>query len=225
MRNALVAAMLLVFMTAVEDGVVIAQQGSKPDTAEKGTPAPDARGPASPTADDPGMARFIASLNDKTPLQVQVVVSRYKGDTRISSMPYVLSVNAVGSDQRLGSAEPSRLRMGAQVPVPTVAVTVADPVNLAPTPFNYQEIGTNIDCRARSMGDGRFEIGISVEDRSVFSDVETGVKGVGQLPVIRSFQSNHTLLLRDGQSRQFTAATDRVTGDVVRIDVSLTVVR
>jgi hypothetical protein len=45
------------------------------------------------------------------------------------------------------------------------------------------------------------------------------------MPVFRSFRSTNTLVLRDGQTRQFTAATDRVSGEVVRIDVTLNVVK
>lgn len=43
--------------------------------------------------------------------------------------------------------------------------------------------------------------------------------------VMRSFRSASTLVLRDGQTRQFTAATDRVNGEVVRIEVTLRVVK
>jgi hypothetical protein len=40
-------------------------------------------------------------------------------------------------------------------------------------------------------------------------------------PVFRSYESRNTLLLRNGQSRQDIAATDRVSG--VRIEVTLRV--
>ena len=43
------------------------------------------------------------------------------------------------------------------------------------------------------------------------------------VPVFRSFESSNTLVLRDGQSRQYTAAADRVTGESIRVDVALTV--
>ena len=43
------------------------------------------------------------------------------------------------------------------------------------------------------------------------------------VPVFRSFGSSNTLVLRDGQSRQYTAAADRVTGESIRVDVALTV--
>lgn len=43
--------------------------------------------------------------------------------------------------------------------------------------------------------------------------------------VMRSYRSANTLVLRDGQTRQFTAATDRVNGEVIRSDVTLRVVK
>jgi hypothetical protein len=175
-------------------------------------------------------AATIARLNDKTPLQVQVTVSRYTGDKKTSSMPYVLTVNAGASAITLNNAENSRLRMGSQVPVPSpgfASIKRADGSTGTEQrrTYNYQEIGTNIDCKARSMGDGRFELGISVEEKSVFTDVKDAALDGASIPVIRSFQTSQNLILRNGESRQFTAATDRVTGEVVRIDVMLTVVQ
>src|SRR5262245_43476290 len=77
------------------------------------------------------------------PLKVQIVVSRYDGDKKISSLPYVLSVNA---NDRM----PSVLRMNAQVPLPQMTMPDLGP---GPSPFaapiTYKEIGTAIDCTAR----------------------------------------------------------------------------
>ena len=50
------------------------------------------------------------------PLQVQIVMSRYQGEKRISSVPYTLTVNA-NTLQDEGGGRPSQLRMGARVPV------------------------------------------------------------------------------------------------------------
>ena len=43
--------------------------------------------------------------------------------------------------------------------------------------------------------------------------------------MIRNFEAENTLVLRDGQTRQFTAAADRVTGEVVKVDVTLKVAK
>ena len=45
------------------------------------------------------------------------------------------------------------------------------------------------------------------------------------LPVIRSFRASNNVVLKDGQTRQFTAAADRITGEVVKVDVTLKVAK
>ncbi len=50
------------------------------------------------------------TLGPLVPLDVQVVVNRYQGDKRVSSLPYTLAVNA--NDRTISS-----IRMGARVPV------------------------------------------------------------------------------------------------------------
>lgn len=169
-----------------------------------------------------------AGMAEKIPVQVQVVLSRYQGDKRISSMPYALAVNAMHwpSVSSPPYGEPSRLRMGAEIPVPSLQPTSADSQVVAPvSPVTYQEIGTNIDARARTVGEGIFELSLSLQDKSVYASDDPASQSAGRAPVFRTFQSENALLLRDGQSQQFTAATDRVNGEVVRVEVTLTVVK
>jgi len=163
-------------------------------------------------------------LQRLVPLSVDVMVTRYQGDKKISSMPYMLAVNA----NKLGQAGPALLRMGARVPVPTIAALPGSPAGPAgpmPGPVNYQDIGTNIDCTAKVVDQG-FELRISVSDTSVYANIQdNATPTVGNMPVFRSYQSTNTLVLKDGQSREFTAATDRVSGEVIRIGVTLRVVK
>ena len=171
---------------------------------------------------DPARETTVGPL---VPLDVQVVVSRYQGDKKISSMPYMLAVNA----NKLGQAGPALLRMGAKVPVPSVAAPTANASGAAgttpPASFNYQDIGTNIDCTAKIVDEG-FELRMSVSDTSVYTNIQDkATPTVGNIPVFRSYQSTNTLVLKDGQSREFTAATDRVSGEVIRIAVTLRVVK
>ncbi len=167
-----------------------------------------------------------AQINAIIPLDVEVVVSRSLNGKPISSLPYFLAVNASRASEK------TSLRMGANVPVPSTFVqaqqTTADgkPAGNA-TPlvsYNYQDIGTNIDCSARPLGDGRFVVNITVGERSVVQggNVAGAVQGA---PVIRNFNASNNLVLRDGQTRQFTAAADRVTGEVIKVDVTLKVAK
>ena len=154
------------------------------------------------------------------PLEIEIVISRFQGDKKISSVPYLLAVNAEGSE--------SRLQMGSEVPVYNTAFTPAAATKDAPQPlrsYNYRSVGTKIQSSARTAPENRFEVYIYVEDSSVYTGTEKTVPGADGMPVFRNFNSTNTLLLRDGQTRQYTAAVDRVSGEVVKVDVTLKVVK
>ena len=152
----------------------------------------------------------------RIPLQFQVIVSRYQGEKKISSLPYIVAANT--------NTVAATLRMGAQIPVVTANFPKAQ--DGKPTVFNYQTVGTNIDCQARTMSDGRFDVTVIIEESSVYqAPPGAPVPNTGDLAVLRTFKSSNTMILRDGQSRQFTAAADRVSGEVVKVDVTLTVVK
>jgi hypothetical protein len=161
-----------------------------------------------------------------TPLSVDIVVARYQGEKRVSRLPYTLAVNANEMARGGGVAQ---LRMGANVPVPSIAAPKDNPAGPAgpmPGPVNYQEIGTNIDCSAQRMKDGGFQLSITVSDTSVYNNVDDQTTPtVGGMPVFRKFSSTNMLVMKDGQTREFTAATDRVSGEVVRVAVTLRVVK
>lgn len=170
-----------------------------------------------------GMAlSTVAAAQDKpatreiVPLKVQIVISRYQGEKRVSSMPYMLSISA-------NEGRPTNLRMGAQVPVMTGQPPAGDG-KPGVQAFNYKDVGTSIDCSATTYDDGRFRLQITIDDSSVIADAAdaTLMKGT---PSFRSFRSSEYLLLKDGQSMQFTTATDKVTGDVVKVDLTLNVVK
>jgi hypothetical protein len=161
-----------------------------------------------------------AKINELIPLDVEVVISRYQGDKKISSLPYFLAINA---GER---AQPTKLRMGANVPVPSTTFAPASGDSKASplVSYNYQSVGTNIDCSARPLGNGRFVVDVRVEERSVVQQQSDSAVS-GGAPVIRNFEAQNNLVLRDGQTRQFTAAADRVTGEVVKVDVTLRVAK
>ena len=163
-----------------------------------------------------------------TPLKIQVVISRYQGDKKISSLPYSLTVTGGG-----GAAEPmagpafvgrANLRMGAKVPV--VVTTFGAAESKAVQSWNYQDVGTNIDCHVWAVDDGRFRVEITIDDSSVYPDENKEAPGaVKGVPSLRSFRASDAMLLKDGGTAQFTAATDKVSGETVRVDVTLTVVK
>jgi type II secretory pathway component GspD/PulD (secretin) len=156
----------------------------------------------------------------KVSLELQVVISTYRGEKKLSAVPYVLALNS-------GSG-PAQLNVGAEVPVTTTTFAPAGDAKPGAQPlrsYNYRSVGTNISASATS-GDGVFELELSVDETSVATNVvsDNGRPSV-EMPVFKNFKTRNKLLLRNGQTRQFTAATDRVSGETVRIEVTLTVVK
>jgi hypothetical protein len=122
--------------------------------------------------------------------------------------------------------------MGGSVPMPTItppAGPEGKPIpgaGVAPVlPVQYMDVGTNIDSNARPLPDGRFEVFVSIEDKSVATGAQPQASTVTALPFVRTFQTSNTLILRDGQTRQFTTAADRVTGETIKVEVALHVVK
>ena len=150
-----------------------------------------------------------------TGLKVDLVVTRMAGDKKIASLPYTMWVAA---NDRGGRA--TSLRVGSQVPIASTRVPEKD----APPPpaYNYRDIGTNIDCTASSAGEGRFILRIVLNDSSVHTDSKDA-RNVPGLPVFRNLSTNFNVLLRDGQSATYTSAVDPLTGELLKIDVTLTV--
>lgn len=161
-------------------------------------------------ADDEPDAK-AASTKPSTPLKLTVVYTRHQGEKKVSVLPYTLSLNA--------DRGPSRLRMGLQVPIR---------INDKDVPGNvvFKDVSNNIDCQAASMADGRFDVRCTIEQTSVYQGTgETGNLSISSTPVLRMFRSDEAMMLRDGQTAQLTSATDPVSGEVLKVDVTLNVVK
>jgi len=181
--------------------------------------SPGAGEPRAQTQDGPQSGK--PDMKPGIPLQVQVVISRFQGDKKVSSLPYTLAVNA-GPPPLLRPR--SQLRVGAEVPWRRMDT----PVSVSGGPVEYKVFGTNIDCGATPTDDGRFQVALTIEDSSVFVDgqaVQGGVLNASEPPIMRSFRFANELTMRDGQSAQFTAATDRITGEAIRVDVTINVIK
>lgn len=204
MRKSLVAMAVLVAMVCGSTRSVVAQVASE-----------------SPSPTSPRKVQNI-------PLELQVVISRYQGEKRISSLPYVLSLKSFTNSNRAGFAGAS-LRLGSRVPIRSQVFTPAAEGKPAATTSSvgYENVGTNIDAGASALEDGRFEVTISINESSVVTDPQDlkATPGSDSYPVFRSYQSTNTLFVKEGQTTQFTAASDRVSGEVVRVEVKLTVVK
>jgi hypothetical protein len=140
------------------------------------------------------------------PLKVLLTLARYQGDKRISSAPYTLWVTA--NDPRT-----TKLQMGVEMPLQ------------AGTAINYRNVGTSIDCNAVVGPGGTYKLALTVSDSSVsYAERDKPLSPEGQ-PSFRSFHSTFNILLRDGQTAQYTTATDPVSGEVTKIDIALSALK
>ena len=162
-------------------------------------------------------------LTDSVALSVEVTISRYLGDELVSRRPYVLAVTA----RERSHGPVASLRVGGNVPLltPMIGPVVADGEPMPRTIAN-QLVRVAIECSARTLGDGRHETTVSIEELSIGGEEQpsAGTLRARGTPFVRDFSSENTLVLRDGQSRQYLAAADPVSGETVRVDVTLTVV-
>jgi hypothetical protein len=174
-----------------------------------------AQDPAKPEAVKPAAAR-PATTDATTPLRLVLTLSRYQGDKKVSSLPYSLSVSIDGP--------PVRFRMGADLPY---ATSPADGSKPQTPSYAYRTVGVSIDVTNQVMVDpGVYKMNINVTDSSVaLSNQIQGSPAVAGAPMFRNFSTNGLVVLKDGQTSQLTTAADPITGETMRVDVTLTVVK
>ena len=151
-----------------------------------------------------------------TPLKVQLLVTKRLGDKKLSSLSYSFPCNAAGAKLSLN--------LGVEVPVP---VRKADKVE-----FMYRSVGSNIECEAAALADGRFDLRLAFEQSSLYNagaksaaPEESLENRVDNPMLFRTAKSVFNAVLRDGQTTEAVAGADPLTGEVVAIDVTLTVVK
>jgi hypothetical protein len=153
------------------------------------------------------------------PLKLDIVISRTAGEKKISSMPYSLWVTA---NAPAGGAL-TRLRMGVTVPILATVFASKEGAESQPMrSYTNRDIGTNIDASASTAADGRYAVGITLNDSGLSAKVDGAVEGA---PLLRNFTSHFYLLLRDGQTATYSSATDPVTGETLNVQVTLSVLK
>jgi hypothetical protein len=156
--------------------------------------------------------RRLASI---VPLKVTIVLSKYQGEKKIASEPYELSLRTDGNKASIRMA--TQMSAEAPPPAPPGAARPAP----RPNPF------TNIDCSATSLDSGRYALTVTIEDSSIYEDNQRNADGskTERTRSVRMFRTTNALVLRDGQSTEFTAATDKSSGEGIKAAVTLTVIK
>jgi hypothetical protein len=156
--------------------------------------------------------------------RVQVVLSEFDGANKVSSLPYTIPTTAINGDAR------SSLRVGIRVPVNTSTKT-------GETAITYTDVGTNLDVHVKRSDSERYAVDLTldrswlyVRDANKDGKVEgrpwvTGDPVPSLAPLNHQFRTNVAFLLRDGHPSETAVATDPVTGHVMKVDVTLSVVK
>ena len=157
------------------------------------------------------------------PLKLQLVLSRVAGEKKISSLPYTLWVTA--NERRT-----TNVRMGVQVPIISSGRPPKEGEPAPPPSYNYQQVGTSIDCTITTTAEGGFQINLSLNDTSIhFDSKEAGSRltttAIAGVPAFRNFTSQFSILMKDGQTAQYTSATDPLSGEVLKVDLTLNVLK
>lgn len=160
-----------------------------------------------------------------TPIKLQIVFAEFEGDKKAKSLPYVLYISAPDVPGIRHDIGATRLRIGSRVPV-----------YVGKSEMQYVDVGTNIDARSAYPGDGQVLLQLTLERSWAEGDVSVPVtkpdasqaesaSGHFREPIIRSFRSDLDLKLREGQTVESTVATDPISGKVLRVEVSFTVLK
>lgn len=155
-----------------------------------------------------------------TPLKIQIVFTEMDGDKKVKSMPYtMIFASNDGHDPNV-----AKLRVGSRVPL----YTGKD------SGLQYIDVGTNLDCRAEKLDEGRYRLRLSLERSWVQADVQIPVEqstptggspGQFKEPVIGQYKIDAVMIAHVGQALDTTTATDPITGHILKIDVSLTAIK
>lgn len=147
-----------------------------------------------------------------TSVKLQVVLSRYQGDRKVGSEPYVML---------LVPGVRGNVRSGAEVPVPTSSIGSST----GQTSYTLQQIGNQIDATVMPAPEGKYRLSLTVTDRSVLSTTQTASAPslLPNVPSFRNTSSTSEAILSNGETIQFTSVVDKVSNETFKIEVTLTV--
>jgi hypothetical protein len=190
-----------------------------------------ARG-AAPPDQDPSKPAALASI----PVRVDVTLTRSQGEKKISSLPFSLLANATDA-RNLPEHRSVSMRMGIDVPIGSATTTdsrtqpsgsgVTQSTGSTSTKVQYRNVGTDIDCLVTRLDDSRFSVRLSVSDSSIYSpDSDQGKALRNPDPAaFRTFSTSNTVPVRDAQTVLFGVGTDKISGETLKIEVTLHVVK
>jgi hypothetical protein len=181
-----------------------------PAQPASGQDKPQEKSPEKPKAEEHGKIAI--------PVKVQIVFTEHDGDKKIASMPYSF-VSTAGD--KYGSYDSTSIRSGVRIPIET------DGKDQKTT---YLDVGSNIDCRIVAEEEGRFTLHLVFDRSAIYpsgasSEEKLGVTRPNGQPLIRSFRISANMILKDGQTSESVLSTDPLTGHILRVSVTINVLK
>jgi hypothetical protein len=192
-----------------------------------------AAAPSSASAQAAAGAAAAKPPLESLPVQVDVVLTRWQGEKKISSLPFVLIATA-GPLPRGGNS--TSIRMGVDVPIGTSTSSATQTtgaqgnspraVETTKSETVFRNVGTDIDTQVSRTDQTSFSVFLNLRDSSIFSsDASKPLTTISDPTAFRTFTASNSLPMIDGQTRLFGLGTDKVTGETVRVEVKLTILK
>lgn len=171
-----------------------------------GNPPPPPAPPAAPAAPRPPAPPPQPPQVGGRLMRCAVVLSRFQGEKKVTSLPYELLVSA---------GQPAMTPQGA----PRVSLRVGVEMWLANQSTRF--VGTSIDCAVVDGPGGAYGVYLNLEDSALTpsGDGRTGPQGV------RTYRVTNVLTVTEGRPLQFSVGTDQFTGETTRAEVTVTAVK
>jgi hypothetical protein len=138
-------------------------------------------------------------------LRVQFQETRLRGESTVATRLYSLALHA--------DAEEARVFVGIQA-----AISVAG--KDAPTTL-FKNAGVEGRVKVETLSDGRYRLNAHFEESSLLA-AAGGSATTGDNPILRVLRGESGLVLREGETVPFASAVDPVTGEIVRVDLTVT---
>ena len=152
-----------------------------------------------------GVAHAQPVQAEKIPVKIQIVISKYDGDKKTSSLPYVLFATANG--------DRAQINVGSNVPLTNSSGVTT-----------YTNIGTSFDCTVTTES-GRYKVSLNINDNFVVAPKPASAGASAKPPdaqIFGRFSYNGGVNMKEGETKQIISAADRGSGEVVKVDVTLT---
>lgn len=149
--------------------------------------------------------------------RLDIVLSRFQGERKLSSTPYSIGVVIGGKT--------NTLRVGTEVPISVVQYN--KDAGMPVTSYQYKNVGLDLQCVIRPNEGGGFLLDpLEVQESSLFEDGTLRSTGKPlEAPMFRSRQMRGSLVVRDGEKTVFYFGADPATGDTIKGEVTLTVTK